>query len=336
MENFFIDYRDPIFGLIIFATIAFVIAFFSFAWGILGKKNEQQKIKNFINKFTTNAEFETNYKQILNNADINSSIFFAKMFAKSGDFDKAINIYLILLEKMSQSPLKIEILTELGKVYFKTGLLQRAENILLQTLQFRTRNPDALMYLMYIYENFKEFDKANDVLDALFAQGIDVGALRLNIKLNQILSSNVSAKEKILRLLNIDLIYARRNVTQIALKNGINFAEISFYPKIDEIVDILWHNDEILSIDDKEYNALYYAKGVKNEFENSKIFEINALCQLRKNGVLNADLKFSYICKNCKNSLPFFMMRCPICNDLSEKNIFINIVRKDSENSETF
>lgn len=336
MENFFIDYRDPIFGLIVFMSAVFMIAFFSFAWGIIGKKDEQKKIKNFIKKFETNSEFSAEYKKILQTMDINSILILAKMFVKSGDFEKAIALYLILLEKISQKDGKTEILTELGKVYFKTGLMHRAEDVLLQTLQFKARNPDALMYLMYIYENLKKFDKANDVLDALLEQGIDVSASRLNVKLNQILSQNLSPENKILALSEINLVYARRKITEIALENGINFTQIMFYPKIKEIVDILWHSDKIANINNKEFKALYYAKGARNDFENSEIFEINVLCELRKNGIKNGDLKFSYMCENCKNSLPFFMMRCPICNDLSEKKIFINVVRKNSEDSETF
>lgn len=340
LENFFIEYRDPIFGLIVLIGVFFLIAFFSYIWGILGTKDDKKKIQNFIKKFESTPGLNDEHKKLLFDIDLDAHSFavLAQTFAKSGSFEKAIVIYLVAIEKNSKKQEKIELLVELGKVYFKAGFLQRAEDVFLDTLKLKPRNQEALTYLMLIYESFKKFDKAMEVLDALEEQGANVDKNKIYIQINEIIAQKIPLEEKIEKILNFDdeSEISKRACMELLLKNGKKLSEFKNLPSIDGVIDILWHDNEIVNLQDEEYKALYFAKGMINEQAKSKFFEINAVGILRQNNYNCADISFSYMCKNCKNSLPMHFYRCPICHSLDGVNISMNITKSYNENSETF
>lgn len=340
MENFFIEYRDPIFGLIVLIGIIFLIAFFSYVWGILGSKDDTKKIQNFVKKFENTPGLDEQHKKLLFDIDLDTHSFaaLAQTFAKIGSFQKAITIYLVAIEKNNNKSEKIELLVELGKIYFKAGFLQKAKEVFLDTLKLGPRNKEALIYLVLIYESFKEFKDAMDVLDALEEQGLDVDKSRIYISINDIISQKIPLEEKIERILEFNDKYeiSKRICMEILLKNDKKLSTLQNFPNIDEVIDIIWHNDEIVNLQDSEYKAVYFAKGLIKEKIKSKFFEINAVGNLRQNGYTNADISFSYVCKNCKNSLPMHFYRCPICHSLDGENITMNIIKSSNENCETF
>ncbi|MCD8543520.1 MAG: hypothetical protein LRY52_01260 [Sulfurospirillum cavolei] len=45
MDNFFIAYRDPLFGVIILCAIVFVISFANYWWGVLKQRRETKHRK---------------------------------------------------------------------------------------------------------------------------------------------------------------------------------------------------------------------------------------------------------------------------------------------------
>ncbi len=51
MDIFFVEYRDPLFGIIILFGAIFVIAFANYSWGIFKAKGEEHSIEKFIKKF---------------------------------------------------------------------------------------------------------------------------------------------------------------------------------------------------------------------------------------------------------------------------------------------
>ena len=130
MESFFIDYRDPIFGLIILIAVAFVVAFSSYVWAIFSKKDEETKLKNFISKFEDSNSLSQKHIDLLKsiNLDIDTFSALGLVFTKTGDFSRA-------------------------KAYFEAGFLKKAENVFLQILKFNPRNEEALRLLSVIYKN---------------------------------------------------------------------------------------------------------------------------------------------------------------------------------------
>lgn len=340
LENFFIEYRDPIFGLIVLIGAIFLVAFFSYVWGILGIKDDKKKIQNFVKKFESTPGLNEEHKKLLYDIDLDANSFavLAQTFAKSGSFEKAIVIYLVGIEKTSNKHEKVELLTQLGKAYFKSGFLQRAEEVFLDTLKLGPRNKEALMHLILIYESFKKYDKAMEILDALEEQGVSVNKSKVYIRINQIIFEKITLDQKIEKILelNDESEISKRMCMELLLKNGKNLNELKSFPQIDNVIDILWLKDEVVNTQDNEYKALYFAKGTSDKIAKSKFFKIQAVGILRKNGCESADISFSYMCKNCKNSLPMHFYRCPICHSLDGANISMNIIKSTNENSETF
>ena len=62
MENFFVEYRDPIFGLIVLISIILLVAVLSYLWGIFSKNNEQENIEKFIKKFDISNGLDDEHK----------------------------------------------------------------------------------------------------------------------------------------------------------------------------------------------------------------------------------------------------------------------------------
>ena len=101
LEGFYLDEKDPIFGIIIFIGILLLISVLSYIWGIFAKKDEQNKIENFIKKFNEFGGLEEKYIEILDSIDdIEIYGVLAEIFTKNGDFSKAINVYLIALKNV--------------------------------------------------------------------------------------------------------------------------------------------------------------------------------------------------------------------------------------------
>ncbi len=97
MDFFFVEYRDPLVGLIILTILVFVVAVANYIWKIFANKDEEQKLEKFIKKF----EMDNAHKELLRNSSLSfgNLSFLAEIFTKSGEFEKATQIYLIALEK---------------------------------------------------------------------------------------------------------------------------------------------------------------------------------------------------------------------------------------------
>ncbi|WP_069638305.1 hypothetical protein [Campylobacter pinnipediorum] len=341
MDIFFIGHRDPIFGLIVLFSIIFMVAFFSYAWGIFSKKDEKRKIEKFIKKFDNSNSISDNHKQLLKNLDIDSNDLgvLAMTFVKSGDFEKAISIYLIALSKVKNKIEKEFILTQLGSVYFKAGFLQNSMNIFLQAVQISPRNEIALRFLTMIDEKLKKFNEALQTLDSLQELGADVKTARAYIKANIVLNDkelSIDEKtDKILKYSN-DFALLKRMAMQLWIKNNKSLETFPSFLPISDVIDILYQQNMPLNLEDEEYKALFYAKGIIKEKAQINNFELNVIKNLKDTGFDKADLSFNYVCNSCKNSFPMHFYRCPMCHSLGSVKILSQITEKNDENNMPF
>ncbi|EAL4098630.1 hypothetical protein K5I93_001810, partial [Campylobacter jejuni] len=155
MDFFFVEYRDPLVGLIILTILVFVVAVANYIWKIFASKDEEQKLEKFIKKF----EMDNAHKELLRNSSLSfgNLSFLAEIFTKSGEFEKATQIYLIALEKCKDKQEREFIFLSLAKVYFKAGFLERAKEVLLQALKLRPRNIQALKLLKIVYLKLRSY-----------------------------------------------------------------------------------------------------------------------------------------------------------------------------------
>lgn len=339
MENFFVDYRDPIFGVIIFILAALIVAIFSYVWGVFSSKDADSKIEKFIKRFENHEGISPKYEELLRKGDIGNDALgiLARMFTKNGDFDKAINVYLIALENLKTEGIKSKkerefILTELGKIYFNAGFLKKAEDVLLQSIELGPRNEVALKYLSVIYEKLRMYDRELAILDALKEQGVDVSKSEIFVKAQIIASDNsLSFDKKVKAMLKFNSPQILRFILELQIKHNEPLSKIKNFPDLADVIDIVWHMKEPINLKDKEYKALFYAKNLISEYEKSSFFAIEAISMMRNSGYYGADLNFKYICPSCKGSLPMYFYRCPMCYSLETTHIVPRLIKRDDE-----
>lgn len=176
MDFFFVEYRDPMFGLLVLVALVLVVALLHYAWRTLSSKSQKKGLEGFIKKFDIADE----HKDLLRTSSLSleNLHFLAGIFTKSGEFEKAIQIYLIALEKIKDKGEQEAIFYDLAEVYFRAGFLQRSVEVLLNALNLRPRNEKALKLLKIVYLRLKRYDEVLQSLDALFELGCEVGKER--------------------------------------------------------------------------------------------------------------------------------------------------------------
>lgn len=176
MDFFFVEYRDPMFGLLVLVALVLVVALLHYAWRTLSSKSQKKGLEGFIKKFDIADE----HKDLLraSSLSLENLHFLAGIFTKSGEFEKAIQIYLIALEKIKDKGEQEAIFYDLAEVYFRAGFLQRSVEVLLNALNLRPRNEKALKLLKIVYLRLKRYGEVLQSLDALFELGCEVSKER--------------------------------------------------------------------------------------------------------------------------------------------------------------
>jgi len=336
-----LDYRDPIYGVIILFALIFIISSVSYWWGIFKHREDETNIKKFVKKFDQYDSFD-DYKQLIQKKDLplESAILMALTYEKSGEYEKAIEIYLSVLKNMVGPKKRKDILTLLGKTYYKAGFLQKSREILLTSLRLFPKNEEALTYLSVIYETLREYDKALEVLDTLEEFGCEVEQKKLYFRtLNIIHDKTMKIDKKIeeLKKLGLENKIVQRKLFEFLKSNNLSFDnELLEAFDFKNIMDLLWVTkverfEEGFVKQNKLLSEIFTAKGDLLEAEDSDIFELNVLIKLHHKEDDSADLSFSYICKNCKNIFPLYFYRCPKCQQIDTTEIETNLIKRGYE-----
>ena len=323
MEGLFIEYKDPLFGIILFFALVFTIAFFSYWWGRYRTKEDEKSLDKFVKNFHA-LPTEKELDNLLTSSTLTtkSLLMFASNYIKEGDFEKSIEIYSAVLEKKLTPDEKKETMLLLGKVYLKAGFLERAKKLFLEILSRHPRTPTALQLLLIIYEKMREFDKAKEVLEPLEEMNLEISKDAMYLRIVSMQHDpNLHTEERIQRVLSW---YKQNNqLGYMIFEYLFRQAPAIAWEHLDQslcerITDILWNLDEKdLDLDIISSNAylreLYSAKGIINTASSSSVFELDVLINLKKNGYDKAGLQFEYLCDSCKQVFPFSFNRCPNC-----------------------
>jgi len=347
LDNFFIAYRDPLFGVIILFAIVFVISFSNYWWGVFKNKEEKQSIDKFVKKFEIVTD-ENEYKKLLEDASIplESLALLAHAYAKSGDYEKAINIYLVTLKRVKGKDEKQYLLSTLGKTYFKAGFLRRSSEVFLESLRLHPRNEESLKYLTVAYEQLQEYVKAEEVLNSLEELGAKVTLQKTYLRaLATIKESRLKESEKIQKLLELcdTAPFLKRKVFEYMQENGIKI-EPSFFETLPfkNMIDLLWYVDpmvyNILDSKDPLVQQIAMARGLKPyvEQEIEVPFALEALGKLHSIGYTKASLGFEYLCFECKQVFPIHFYRCPHCQSIDTVTIQTTLTKAYDEENISF
>lgn len=349
MDFFFVEYRDPIVGLFVLTALVLVIALAHYFWRVFATKSQEKGLEGFIKKFDIADE----HKDLLraSSLSLENLHFLAGIFTKSGEFEKAIQIYLIALEKIRDKNEQELIFYDLAEVYFKAGFLQRSVEVLLNALNLRPRNEKALKLLKVVYLRLKRYDEVLQTLDCLFELGFDISTERAFIETLREKNSaeKVKENEKSPKSLNekqngnesqsanksqnkpkiqSQAQQKQKNsspnnefVKRFLLENGFEtHAEFAL------VIDLLYKNKKPVFLDDDAYFELFCAMNLTPKPQNYtfKNPKFQMLRILGESG-FKAKLSFSYVCTHCKNQMPLFFYHCPICYEFGGCKILYEV-----------
>ncbi len=323
METILPAYNDPLFSILLIIVIALIISVVTYAWGLYKQQKEEGNLLKFLDKFdssecsldTDDMPFEEHMFKPLT--------LLAKAFENSGEYHKAINIYLYIIKHIDDDLAKMELMERLGNTYLHAGFLERARSIYTEILRKRPRNTKVLYELGVVYEMMHEYDKAQEIIEPLNTLGEDTHTLSKFLELSALTSNKLlGTDEKVAALKKIlseePKLY--RQIVDTLLKLDTTEAWKIIDPeRIKEMIDILWFlpNSQVdldIITSDERLSTLYYAKGyLQKPSLHSGIFAVDMLATARENGFEDGDLLFSYLCKKCKQSYPVSFKRCPNC-----------------------
>ncbi|WP_139453002.1 hypothetical protein [Campylobacter armoricus] len=318
MDFFFVEYRDPLFGLIVLVALVFIIASSHYIWRVFANKDQKTKLNRFVKKF----EINSTHQQILKNANlsIENLNFLAQIFTKSGEFEKAVGIYIIALQKSNETSQKEFIFFSLAQVYLKAGFLERSVEALLNALKIKARNKESLKLLKIVYLKLKNYDKVLDVLECLFELGENVYEEKALIKAFKIQANSKEQEQKVKEILALS-----KDNEYVLRFCFLHYKDkLTQMPKFENVIDLLNECKSPLHLEDEKYCEFFYAKNLSTKAIPIKNHKLKILKILNDNG-LSANLGFTYVCNNCKNQSPLFFYHCPFCYEFGKCDIYYEV-----------
>ena len=323
MEHILPAYDDPLFSILLIVVISLIIAVATYAWGVYKQQKEAGNLLKFLDKFdsaecaldTANMPFEEHMFKPLT--------LLAKAFENSGEYHKAISIYLYLIKNMPNDLAKTELMERLGTTYLHAGFLERARAMYVEILRKKPRSKKVLYELGVVYEMMQEYEKASEIIEPLRLLGEETQALERFLTFSALTTSrSIPIEEKLTALQKLlkeePGLYRQIIAAMLKLDTRIAWENIDTN-RIQEILDILWYlPNSPLDLDiitaNTQLSTLYYAKGyLQKPVAQSGIFALDMIAKAKENGCEKGDLEFSYLCKKCKQSFPVSFKRCPNC-----------------------
>jgi len=328
LNGLIFDYTDPLFGIFAIFALIFIVSFLTHAYNIYMERKSRKEYRKLLKKFELGNLKEDDYIHLYTtyNLPFDSIILLASSFLHKGDYNKAISVYLALLEHVKDPIKKEELLELLGNTYLKGGFLQRSKDIYLKILKFSPHNITALKNLLVISEKLKNYSVALDIIESLTELNIDIKTELVYIKTLKIIDDSIlTFEQKSLKLLEI---YKENNLIQrLVIEFLLKYNKTLFWENLNlfdskSVIDLLWY----LDFNDIDFNEiekdnflsdLYTAKGHINNSTSSELFELAVLISTNNStSKVNINLNFDFICKKCKKLHPIYDSRCPHCNSI--------------------
>ena len=328
MDNIILEYRDPLFGIILLVALIFLISFVTYSFSIYKERLARKDYRKLSLRFELGKLKEEDYVHLYKtyNLPFDSILLLASSFLHKGDYNKAISVYLTLLEHVNDRVKKEELLELLGTTYFKGGFLQRSKEIFLRILKFSPRNKNALNHLLLVYEKLKDFQKAKDITACLEELDKDMSVDKIYLDSLIILNDSILSYEKRTELL-YEIFKENKIIERIFVSFLIQFNKPFFWEHISEFncskyMDVMWY----LNFDDINFDKvlqnnflveLYNAKGYLDTLKHSSDFDFDILILINTHEhKIKASLDFEFVCTICKHSYPIFDTRCPHCHNI--------------------
>lgn len=341
MDTFFIEFRDPLFGVVVFFILLFILSFLSYWWGRYKTAREHRDLESFLGKFESLGEEAKLTEQVQTNSLTSESwLLLAQSFEHQGNYEKSVEIYHALLSKNRDPIFQKDALLLLGKSFFKAGFLERSRQSFLQILSNAPRTPQALHFLVLIYEQLQQYDKALEVMESLQELSPETINEKFYLECRLLITNHrINIDEKADQL--IAFYKTHHRLGYMVYEWLFTYRPLLAWKYFDQslserLSDVLWRiGDENLDLDIIASNTylreLFSAKGSVDLAEGSSIFELDTLIALRRCGAAKATLEFEYTCDECKqiSFLPFH--RCPHCHAIDTVQSIMNLSKERFE-----
>ncbi|HHD72750.1 MAG TPA: hypothetical protein ENL02_02380, partial [Epsilonproteobacteria bacterium] len=129
MDSILPSYRDPLFSILLIITLSLIVAVLTYAWGLYRQQQEKSTLRKFLEKFESAECALDTTTMPFDKAIYKPLALLAKAFENSGEYHKAINIYLYLIRHTSNPIDKGDLMERLGQTYLHAGFLERARAI---------------------------------------------------------------------------------------------------------------------------------------------------------------------------------------------------------------
>jgi len=312
------DFRDPLFSVIMFFVVALLSVLSTIALGKLREHLREKKLKNFLKDF----EYIKIENLKLDEASIDALYLLAKAYEKEGDFEKSLKIYLWINKNIKST----EILKHIAKLYYKAGFLEKAKKTAYHILSTKPRDIETLKLLLLIYEKFNNLNEIVNILEIF--EELEISLLEekayalFKLSLKNCKSEFCKDIKTVEDVFNKYPFIQREYLKELFKTNAQKAYKKIPENKIYEYLDLYWHRNDIPY--QQKFANILAAKHIC-ECKEKAPFEIEVLKCLNKNF---ADLEFEYLCTNCKNVFPIYSTRCPHCHQLFKQKLIFNIVEK--------
>ncbi|WP_456431719.1 tetratricopeptide repeat protein [Nitratifractor sp.] len=339
MYDFLPDYRDPIVSVALMILIAVAVALAAHIWNLYRQRKRASRLRTFLEKFDTASCSLEEQEVPFEEGMAKPLLLLARAFEQSGTYDKTISILLYLIRHTRDD----ELMVYLGKVYLRAGFLQRAEEIFLEILSRHPRRPDVLLQLEILYEKMRDYPRAREVIETLRANGEDVASIGRYVRFLELRSATGADRfEALTRIAHEDSRFYRPVLAELFRIDPSQAWERLDPSRVNEVLDLLWYLPaESLRLDiiaaDPTLEAIFFARGEidARPQERSGIFAVDTLAAARQCGYAEGELRFSYLCKECKRSFPVSFVRCPGCMALNSIEVEETLGKRRDQRSDT-
>ena len=326
MEHILPAYNDPLFSILLIISLGLIVSILTYGWSLYQQQKEEGNLLKFLDKFDSSECALDTQDMPYEEHMLKPLTLLAHAFENSGEYHKAISIYLYLIKNIPDKMGNVELMQRLGRTYLHAGFLERARSIYLDILSKKPRNTKVLYELGIVYELMHDYTKARETIEPLTLLHEDTYVLEKRLAfLETTGNKNLSIEHKISKLKSLleeePKLY-REVVSSVLNLNTYEAWQIIDTERVKEILDVLWHlpNSQLdldIITENRQLNTLFYAKGYLQKASDlvgeSGIFSLDMLAKARQNGFHEGDLSFSYLCKKCKQSFPMSFKRCPNC-----------------------
>lgn len=345
MDTFFINFRDPLFGVIVFFFFLFILSFLSYWWGRYKSIKERTNLDSFLGSFESMDEKKLAQQINTGSLSTESWLIVAQSYEHQGNFEKSIEIYHALLTKYREPAFQKDVLLLLGKNYFKAGFLERSRQSFLQILSKSPRTPQALKYLILIYEQLQQFDKALEAMESLMELSPEIETELLYLKCRVLLQNHALDLDNKAQQL-IQLYTQNHRLGYLIFEWLFTYRSSLAWQHFDQslserLSDVLWRlREEQIDLDIISRNTylreLFTAKGTVDLAQSCHQFELDTLIALRRCGSSKATLQFEYSCNACNHVsfVPFH--RCPNCHVIDSVSPVMSLTKERFEDSHAF